>query len=84
MLHILMRKPADVIVEDGLHPNPGPRRLPLPEAKRMRTTDADEEGQPQIQEIEDGEKEQLHNRDTDDGSTLGYYKQGIHTQEKKG
>ena len=70
MLHIPMRKPADVIVEDGLHPNPGPRPLALPEAKRRRGSEAGEEEQPQIHEI-------------DEGSTPGYSTQGSQIDGKK-
>ena len=43
MIHIPTRKPREVITEQGLHPNPGPRRQEPPEEKRRRCTRADEE-----------------------------------------
>ena len=70
MLHIPMRKPADVIVEEGLRPNPGPHPQALSEAKRRRCSEAGEEEQPQIQE-------------TDDGSTPGYSTQGAQMHGKR-
>ena len=58
MLHTPMRKPADVIIEEGLHPNPGPSHEQQSEVKRRRSTDA-------------GEKQQCADKKITDGSTPG-------------
>ena len=71
------RLPHDVIVEEGLPPNPGPptsRLLEEPDEKRRR--------QHRLAD-EDVGKEQLQKQDMHHGSTPGYYKQGFHMQGKR-
>ena len=68
MIHIPTRLPHDVIVEEGLPPNPGPpssRSLEEPDEKRRRQ---------QRHAEEDGAEE-------DYGSTPGYYKHGKREDE---
>ena len=49
-----MRKPADVIIEQRLHPNPGPSHAQHSEVKRRRSTDERNEQQSTDKKITDG------------------------------
>ena len=67
MIHIPPRLPGEVIIEEGLHPNPGPHRREPPDSKRRKSIEAGEEEQPKVKETVDT---------ADDGCTFGFTSQG--------